>query len=793
MKKLQLKSDVKTHDVEQSDRPLSIGRKDGSDVPVQDRSVSRQHAELAYRKGDGWYLRDLGSRFGTQVNGIPISAPIRLNEGDHITLGKVKFTVSMAASLDDTGFDTTGMAAAVAAPAPPARAPFPPPPSLPQAPGHDTNPVGRVADPSRQSRKRIVRIPVVNADSTVKTVAVLVFATVLLIVVAVLLKDRNGKPINRGPAVAKAPGDMGDPVTPVTPVAPVPVAPAPANPQPAAGAATGIMPPAAAAGAMPPAAPPPPKTVKVIRPTMPDGDLEAEKAQEAAAANGGLAGMPKAGGAAAVPPPIVVVPGTKLLQKHLGAQVQAGASLFWDVTLGQRTTRWTITSADDTGMIMKSPTARMLLPWDKLGNEGLYGLCEALVPGAQPPVLAAWLRLGAALGRSNEESYKKRLAELRDKDPEAAKEFDNPAPTLPPAAPAPTEGAIPVSVKAPDTPVPPPASPTPPKPVTPPTPPPPALPPAPAGWGKAAPALAPKLLMVARVGGPGDQWIKTVAVKGNIVAAAGEGDFQLAATVGADGTVKATPRGNLLARHSPWASLPPSTRGRTGSVEFGHRQVHPILQQPYLNGSAWKLWGWTYNQARASKAPYAPFVADSGIRHVSKMPNGSLFVVGMSDGGNTSLRAHPKDIDKALEFPIATGGGAGRSSYLFEVSANGDPLRQMVVRGAANAACWDTWGRILVVGRGILRGEPNAFDYPDGAGILMADAAWSRILFGTSIGAQGDGQCTLVGVSVDPTSGLAAACGFVSGEIKQVQGFQPKPGGGKDGLLVIFRLWTPGK
>ncbi len=785
MKKLLLKSDFKTLEVEQADRPLALGRKEGCDLPVLDRSVSRLHAELAFRKGDGWYLRDLGSRFGTQVNGIPISAPIRLADGDHVTLGKIVFTVSLSASLEDTGYDTTGMAPAAVA-AVPVRAPFPPPPPVTPAPaGHDTSPVGRVAPVATQgSRKRIVRIPVYSSlDGTLKTVAVLGFVTVLLIVVALSLRKREGSPLvtitKEIPAAPQAPLDRGDEVPPAAaplvappvvapPVAPavqgLPATPAPPKRQPAARPDVTVEPPAVEA---------PPRRVNVVRPTMPDGDIDAEKL-EPVSADGSLGEMPKAGAGTAGP--AVAIPGIDLLRNHLAAQVQSGASLFWDVTLGEKTTRWTVNSADATGLHMSSPIARMHLPWEKLGNEGLYGLSEALVPGAPGPVLSAYLRLGAALGHDGDPGYQKRLAELRDKDPAAAKELEQ--------ALKPEMTALPVSVKTPE-----PATAVPAVTEPPPVP---SAAPAPKGWGETAPEIKPALLMVARVGGAGNQWIKTVAVKGSSVAAAGEGDFQVAATVNPDGTVRARTQGNLSARHDPWQSLPPVARDRAGSdIEFGFRQVHPVLQQPYLNAGAWKLWGWTYDQARSSKAPYAPFMADSGIRLASRMPNGSLFVVGMSDGGNTSLRASPKDIHQPLEFPIATGGGAGKSSYLFEISPAGEPLRQMTLRGTANAACWDTWGRILVVGRGLLRGTHNAFDYPDGAGILLADTAWGSILFGTSVGVEGEGDCALVGVSIDPVSGLAAACGYVEGEIKQVQGFQEKSGGGKDGLLVIFRLWAP--
>jgi hypothetical protein len=796
--KIRLKSDTKTLESLPCDRPLIVGRRDTCELPIDDRSVSRQHAELAFRKGDGWYLRDLGSRFGTQVNGLPISAPIRLSEGDHVTLGKLQFTVTLVSD-EDTGYNTTGMAAVV----PAALAPPPPRPASPALPGPDTSPVSRLApENGTRSRKRIVRIPIAaSIDSTVKMVAVLGFASVLLIVVALMLRGRGSEPlvkitreIPQGPIDRGTPGAAVPPSVAVAPVLPV----APAPPAIAAPAIAAVAPPEtppkrtpvrraeADEETAPPAAAPARRTT-VVRPEMPDGDLAAEKAADA----NPMGEMPRAGVAPAT------VPGIDLVRGHLAAQVQAGASLFWEVTINESSTRYTVRSADATGLRMASTRGEMVLTWDQLGNEGLYNLFQPLLPGSPGPVVAAWLRLGASVNRSAEPAYQQQLGALREKDPDAARAFEESmksAASKPEPAGVAAVPSTPASATPPAT-APPAATPPEATPVSTATPAgaavPPAAPAAPKGWGEPGPELRPTLLMLARIGGTGDQWIKTVAVKGNIVAAAGEGDFQVAATIAPDGAVRAQVTGSITARHDPWGVLPPVQRARAaGGLEHGAKQVHPVLQQPYLvSGTAWKLWGWTYDQARTSKAPFAPFMADSGIRGVVPMPNGSLLVTGMSEGGNTSLRASPKDINAPMEFAIATGGGAGKSSFLFEVTPAGEPVRQMVLRGSANAACWDAWGRMLVAGRGLLRGAPNAFEYPDGAGILLADAGWQKILFGTSIGAEGDGDVSLVGIGIDPASGLAAAVGYVEGDIKQVRPIQEKAGGGKDGLLVIFSLW----
>jgi pSer/pThr/pTyr-binding forkhead associated (FHA) protein len=57
------------------------------DIMLQDRAVSRPHAEIL-RQGDGFLLRDLGSANGTLVDGLPLSEPHRLSDGDAITFGE---------------------------------------------------------------------------------------------------------------------------------------------------------------------------------------------------------------------------------------------------------------------------------------------------------------------------------------------------------------------------------------------------------------------------------------------------------------------------------------------------------------------------------------------------------------------------------------------------------------------------------------------------------------------------------------------------------------------------------
>jgi pSer/pThr/pTyr-binding forkhead associated (FHA) protein len=68
----------------------SIGRRPDAEVFLDDVTVSRDHA-LLIRRGDAWYLDDMGSLNGTYVNRSRIESQ-RLEEGDEVQIGKYKLT-----------------------------------------------------------------------------------------------------------------------------------------------------------------------------------------------------------------------------------------------------------------------------------------------------------------------------------------------------------------------------------------------------------------------------------------------------------------------------------------------------------------------------------------------------------------------------------------------------------------------------------------------------------------------------------------------------------------------------
>jgi len=61
----------------------TIGRWQDNDIVVDDRWVSRHHAQVR-RAGDQYIVKDLDSKNGTLVNGRRISEPIALADGDDV-------------------------------------------------------------------------------------------------------------------------------------------------------------------------------------------------------------------------------------------------------------------------------------------------------------------------------------------------------------------------------------------------------------------------------------------------------------------------------------------------------------------------------------------------------------------------------------------------------------------------------------------------------------------------------------------------------------------------------------
>ena len=71
-----------------------LGRRVDVDVVIDDASVSRRHAQLI-RRGDAWYVADIGSRNGTTLNGQAVTREVRLSDGDVLELGEASIKVQL--------------------------------------------------------------------------------------------------------------------------------------------------------------------------------------------------------------------------------------------------------------------------------------------------------------------------------------------------------------------------------------------------------------------------------------------------------------------------------------------------------------------------------------------------------------------------------------------------------------------------------------------------------------------------------------------------------------------------
>ncbi|HEY3319701.1 MAG TPA: FHA domain-containing protein [Planctomycetota bacterium] len=94
---LNLESSACSFTVAAVDTPAVIGRAPECKLRVNGDEVSDRHAELACRSGQ-WFIRDLGSRSGTKLNGKVIAEAARLEHGDVLKIGDQSFIATVMAS-----------------------------------------------------------------------------------------------------------------------------------------------------------------------------------------------------------------------------------------------------------------------------------------------------------------------------------------------------------------------------------------------------------------------------------------------------------------------------------------------------------------------------------------------------------------------------------------------------------------------------------------------------------------------------------------------------------------------
>jgi hypothetical protein len=91
-------------------RTVVLGRDSTCDIVIPDRQVSRYHARITPTQ-EGMILEDLGSKNGTHCNGMPLTAPLVLQDGDMVQIAlaqKFQFLTSDATMPLTEGAGRTG-------------------------------------------------------------------------------------------------------------------------------------------------------------------------------------------------------------------------------------------------------------------------------------------------------------------------------------------------------------------------------------------------------------------------------------------------------------------------------------------------------------------------------------------------------------------------------------------------------------------------------------------------------------------------------------------------------------
>lgn len=89
----------------------ALGRSHSSTVLIDDLKASRHHATLHAQDSGEWWLIDLGSSNGTQLNGRRAVQPVRLRDGDRIAIAESVFTFRQSGpAAEASASDTSALA-----------------------------------------------------------------------------------------------------------------------------------------------------------------------------------------------------------------------------------------------------------------------------------------------------------------------------------------------------------------------------------------------------------------------------------------------------------------------------------------------------------------------------------------------------------------------------------------------------------------------------------------------------------------------------------------------------------
>lgn len=77
------------------DHYSTVGRGIDNSIVIDDAFVSGSHAQLTF-DGGSWWLRDLGSTNGTELNGAPVHSTVEVHGGDVVQFGRVRMRADLS-------------------------------------------------------------------------------------------------------------------------------------------------------------------------------------------------------------------------------------------------------------------------------------------------------------------------------------------------------------------------------------------------------------------------------------------------------------------------------------------------------------------------------------------------------------------------------------------------------------------------------------------------------------------------------------------------------------------------
>ncbi len=86
--------DTHSYTQQYSGTEIILGRESTCDFPLDNQTISSQHARLSYHQNQ-WWLEDMASTNGTYLNDEAVTAPVVITDGDELRLGQVGVRIAI--------------------------------------------------------------------------------------------------------------------------------------------------------------------------------------------------------------------------------------------------------------------------------------------------------------------------------------------------------------------------------------------------------------------------------------------------------------------------------------------------------------------------------------------------------------------------------------------------------------------------------------------------------------------------------------------------------------------------